>query len=161
MGRSNTGLTRVLSNEFLLVLLIVGFDWLRSSYGKLTGGEFVNGLRPTLEKFAEKNPNQIAKNFLESVAIPNATSFGYLVMWGEAIVAVTITVGTLILLVRQGHDNKGAALLAVGLLGGAFLNFIFWISAGWTSPSTDGLNLVMMVIELIGLVQLVRYVTNR
>jgi len=43
-----------------------------------------------------------------------------------------------------------------GLIGGITLNTMFWLAAGWTSPSTDGLNLLMLVTQLIGLVVIIR-----
>lgn len=136
----------------LIILLSVGLLWLRSSFGKFTGGTFVNSLGATLTKTAEKNPYPWFKEFLTSVAIPNSQVFGLLVLWGEIFSAVAITVGAVLMLVNP-HPNKFVSLVLIaGLAGGALLNIIFWLGFGYTSPSTDGLNLLMAVVEIIGIV---------
>ena len=135
----------------LIILLSVGLLWLRSSFGKFTGGTFVNSLGATLTKTAEKNPYPWFKDFLTSVAIPNAQVFGLLVLWGEILSAVAITVGAIMLLMNS-HPNKFVSLVLVaGLAGGALLNIVFWLGFGYTSPSTESLNLLMAVVQIIGI----------
>lgn len=135
---------------FLLILLAVGLLWLRSSLGKLTGGNFVQTLGETLSKVAPKNPYPWYKDFLNSVAIPNSQVFGTLVLTGEFLSAVLITAGALGLFLRpRPHKLLSKALIA-GLLIGAFLNIIFWLGFGYTSSSTDSLNLLMAVVQAIG-----------
>lgn len=140
---------------FLLVLLAVGLLWLRSSYGKLTGGTFVQNLGETLTKVAPKNPYPWFKEFLTSVAIPNSPIFGTLVLTGEFLSAVLITAGALGLLINPRPHKLLVKALTVGLLIGVFLNIIFWLGFGYTSPSTESLNLLMAVIEVIGIAVLV------
>lgn len=133
---------------FYLVVLAVGFIFLRSSYGKFTGGTFVSTLGETLSKMVGKNPYPWYKSFLLSTAIPNATTFGLLTMWGELLSGLAMLLAAVYLLIKGG--NKLAyLLLALGGLGGAFLNGIFWLAAGYTSSSTDGLNLLMFVIGVL------------
>ena len=135
----------------LLIILSVGILWLRSSFAKFTSGTFVNSLGATLTKTAEKNPYPWFKQFLNTVAIPNSQVFGLLVQWGELLSAVAITVGAILLLVNP-HPNKLVSLiLALGLAGGALLNIIFWLGFGYTSPSTDSLNLLMAVVQIIAI----------
>lgn len=139
------------SKAFLLIILAHGLIWLKSGYGKISGGKFVDSLDKVLTKFASDNPYPAVKGFLESTAIPNAKLFGVLTMWGELLVAVSLVAGALYFLFNK--DNRAFLLfLAAGLLGGAFLNFTFWLAAGWTSASTDTVNLLMAVIETIGFV---------
>jgi thiosulfate dehydrogenase [quinone] large subunit len=139
------------SDKYLyLVFLILGFVYLRSSYGKFAGGTFVSTLGETLTKFAAKNPYTWFKSFLESVAIPNAAMFGQLTLWGEVFAGVSVFGSALYLLLRKGN-NLVWSILLLGLTVGAFLNGVFWLASGWTSPSTDGLNLVMFVCELVGI----------
>lgn len=133
-----------------LILLAIGLVWLKSSYGKLTEGTFVQTLGGTLSKIAPKNPYPWYKDFLTSVAIPNSKLFGTLVLTGEFLSAVLITAGALgLLLSPRPHKLLSKALVA-GLLSGAFLNITFWLGFGYTSPSTDSLNLLMAAIQLIG-----------
>lgn len=140
------------SNKYLyLIFVVLGFIFLRSSYGKVSGGVFVSGLGETLTKLASKNPYAWYKSFLENVAIPNATTFGQLTMWGEVFAGMAIFLSAIFLLVKPGSKMVYTILL-LGLVVGAFLNGIFWLAAGYTSPSTDGLNLVMFFVELVGVV---------
>ncbi len=140
----------------LLIFLSIGLLWLRSSFGKFTSGTFVNSLGATLTKTAEKNPYPWFKDFLTSVAIPNSQIFGQMVLWGEFLSSVAISVGAVLLLINP-HPNKFVSLVLIaGLAGGALLNIIFWLGFGYTSPSTESLNLLMAVVQIIGIVVLLK-----
>ncbi len=136
----------------LVVLLAIDFIWLRSSWGKLSGGQFVGNLGTTLTKFTSANPYPFVKDFLTNTAIPNAQTFGLLTMWGEVFVAVSLFVSLIYFLMSRKDNKLMLLLLAMGLLGGMFLNKVFWWAAGYTSPSTESLNLLMFLIEAIGLI---------
>lgn len=151
MAKSKEGRPNLFYYNFFLVLSVLGFIWARSSYGKLSEGKFVGSLGETLIKFAGKNPYPWFKKFLESTAVPNSQLFGLLTLWGEVFAAVTILGVSIYLLIKPAKNPRMLMLLALGLLTGLFLNLVFWLAAGWMSPSTDGLNLVMAGIELIGL----------
>lgn len=142
----------------LFVLLSLGLLWTRSSYGKFTGGTFVSGLGQTLSKVSANNPYPWFKGFLTSVAIPNSQLFGVLVLWGEALSAVAITVGSVILLLNPNPNKLVVLGLIAGLTGALLLNIVFWVGFGSTSPSTDSVNLLMGVIELIGIIYLIKLV---
>lgn len=137
---------------FLVILLSIGAIWLRSSIGKITGGKFVAALAPTLGKFASNNPNSWYSDFLKGTVIPNATFFGSLIMWGEFLSSVSIILGSLYLLLNKKENKIVEYLFLVGLIGGIFLNINFYFASGWMSPSTESLNLLMFVIQLIGVV---------
>ncbi len=138
------------------VILVLGFVFLRSGYGKLVGGEFVGGLGKTLGFFASENPFPFVKSFLETVAIPNATLFGLLTMWGEVFAGVVLVGTALYLIMRRSLPPLLGLLLIPGLLIAVFLNFTFLLSAGWTSASTESVNLVMTLIGIISLVYAMR-----
>lgn len=137
-------------NSFLLILISNGFIFLRSGYEKLEGGQFVSSLPQTLTKFSSKNPYPLFKSFLENTAIPNSTTLGYLTMYGEIFAGLSIILCSLYLLITKKLTKHVLFILLLGLLTGAFLNAIFWLAAGWTSPSTDGLNLIMFITQVIG-----------
>lgn len=139
----------IFDKTLLLILLVIDFIWLKSSYGKFSGGKFVLGMEGTLKKFASENPYPPVKDFLQSVAMPNAPVFGTLTMWGEAMVGITLLISLLWLLFKKGGNNSALLLLLLGLLGGAFLNGVFYLSSGWMSPSSESLNLLMFTIEVI------------
>lgn len=135
----------------LLVILANGFIWVRSSFGKVTGGKFVDTLGGTLEKFASNNPYPWFKDFLQNVAIPNSQIFGQLTMWGEVFVALTMVIIPLCWLFNPKGCGFAKPLLVFGLLGGMFLNAVFWAAGGWTSPSTESVNLVMFLVQGVAL----------
>ncbi len=152
-------MTKNLSNKYLLFILgVVGFIYLKSSWGKIIGGEFVNGLGGTLGKFAAKNPYPLMQSFLQSVAIPNSKVFGLLTMWGEFLVALVILISVLFLVFSSQKNKLFILLLFVGCFVGMFLNLIFYFAAGWTSSSTETLNLLMFMIELAGLVYAFKWI---
>lgn len=134
----------------LIIMLVIGLLWARSSYGKFASGTFITSLGGTLTKTVDKNPYPWFKQFLVSTAIPNSQIFGFLTFWGEFLTAIAITLGTVLLLISK--QNKLAKwLLLLGLAGGVFLNTTFWLGFGYTSPSTDGLNLLMALVEIVGI----------
>lgn len=138
--------------NFYLIYFVFGFIFLKSSWGKIEGGQFVSGLGGTLEKFASKNPYPWFKEFLTGVAIPNSQLFGNMTMWGEFLTGLGFAVGSLYLLISKKPSQLGYVVFTLGCLGGFLLNGTFWLAAGWTSASTDTVNLVMMLVGLIGLV---------
>ncbi|MBI2337677.1 hypothetical protein HYU95_00680 [Candidatus Daviesbacteria bacterium] len=144
----------------LLILISVGLLWLKSSLGKIASGNFVSNLGVTLGKTAEKNPYPFFKDFLTNVAIPNSQIFGFLVMWGEFLSAIAITLGAFLLLVNPKANKLVVLMLIGGLIGGAFLNINFWFGFGYSNPSTDSLNLLMAVVEIIGVFTLLKNFTS-
>lgn len=144
---------------FLLFILVIGLVWLKSSYGKLTGGVFVDGLGKTLTMFASKNPYPWYKDFLTTIAIPNAKTFGLLTMWGELLSAVSI-IASVVILIATGGSKLIKIVLLLGLLGGAFLNAVFWLASAWTGPSTDSLNLLMLVLQAIAAIAVAKSLTK-
>lgn len=140
---------------FLLVLLAVDFIWVRSSAGKIIGGKFVDSLGGILTKFASQNPYPWYKNFLTSIAIPNSTLLGTMIMVGEAFTAFSLLLGVGLILLNKIHKLV-IFLLTAGFVTGAVLNLNFWLASGWTSPSVDSLNLLMFLIQLLGIIYIVR-----
>lgn len=145
----------------LVIILTEGLIWLRSSLGKFPQEKFINGLGGTLTKFASNNPYPVVKDFLQNTAIPNSQIFGFLTLWGELLVAISLTLGSLYLLLKMGQSKMVKSLLILGLLGGMFLNLTFWLSSGWTSPSAESLNLFMFIVGFIGLVSVLKGASNR
>lgn len=144
-----------MTKYLLFVLLVDGLIWFQSAYGKVASGKFVEGLGATLGKFASNNPYLAVKSFLEGVAIPNSQIFGYLTMYGELLSSLAIVGGAIVLLL-QPKNIQVVPFLVLGLIGASFLNLIFWLSAGWTSPSTSSVNLLMLAVEISGIFALLK-----
>lgn len=117
-----------------LVRIFIGYIWLESAIGKIQGGTFVDGLAKTLTNFAAKNPIPWQVDFLNNVAIPNATLFGTVTMYGELLVGLALFLGV---------------FSQVGALGGLIMNVAFYFAAGHTSASTETVNLVMAGVQVV------------
>lgn len=151
LDRDRKGGGKMKESRYLyLIFASLGFIFLRSSYGKFSGGTFVSTLGDTLTKLASKNPYPWYKDFLLNTAIPNSNMFGVLTMWGELFSGITLVCLSLYLLVQKKSTKLIYMLLCGGFIVGAFLNLIFWLAAGYTSPSTESLNLVMFLVQVIG-----------
>lgn len=135
-----------------LVFAVIGYVFLKSGFEKITGGKFVGGLAGTLEKFAANNPYPLVRAFLENMAIPNSVVFGLLTQWGELLAGINLLGLSFWMLFSPKTGNKYVKLMVLGFATGLLLNVTFWLTAGYTSPSTGSLNLVMGAVNLIGLV---------
>lgn len=146
----------------MLITLGVSWEWFKGGWGKLAEGEFVDGLAKTLGFFASKNPNLWVKDFLVTVAIPNSVVFGNMVIAGELAAGFCLFIGTALLAVNRGiYTRLAYYLLVLGFGVGLVLSLTFWLAAGWTSPSTDGLNFVLAVVEAAGLAWVAKELLDR
>lgn len=150
-----------LTAPFLTVLLVISFIWLRSAYGKLLDDKFVENLPQTLDKFVSKNPYPFVNNFLTHMAIPNSFVFANLTRFGELYAGLSIGLCSAWVLFKGKSLRILEVLMLLGLIVGAFLNLNFWFSAGWTSPSTDGLNLLMGAIQIIGAIFVLKSILKK
>ncbi len=117
-----------------LVRIFVGYVWLNAAFEKIASGNFVAGMGKTLAAFASKNPYGWDQAFLNQVAIPNATLFGTLTMYGELLVGLALLLGI---------------FSEVGAIAGLFMSLNFYFAAGWTGVSTETLNLVLAGVQVI------------
>lgn len=138
-----------------LIVLADGLLWLQSAWGKVSGGKFVGALGETLGKFASNNPYPWYKQILVSTAIPNSIMVGNLVMWTELFSGLFLVGGSLYYLFSKKLNHLVRLALIAGLIGTSGLNLMFYLAAGWTSPSTSSLNLLMLVLQVVTLWTLV------
>ncbi len=117
-----------------LVRIFFGYIWLQAGIEKMAGGGFVTGMAKTLAAFASKNPYPWEQSFLTQVAIPNATLFGNLAMYGEILVGISLLIGV---------------FSEIGTIGGLVMSVAYLFAAGWTSASTETVNLAMAGVQVI------------
>lgn len=148
--------SKVFYQGFLLMLLPSGLVFLRSGFTKIIEEKFPGILGGTLKKFASENPYSFYKSFLENTVIPNAKIIGTFIMWAELITALSIIIPVLYLLTKKQKNKIVEIILIAGLILGISLNVNFWLAASWTGQSTDGLNLIMIMLQAIGIIFLLK-----
>ena len=126
---------KLLKNKYLNIVWAVlriwlGYQWISAGIEKVTGGGWIGGtagtaitgfLKGSLGKATGAHPavQSWYADFIQSIALPNATAFSYLVSFGEILVGVSLILG---------------ALTVVGLLAGALMNLNYML-AGTTSTN--------------------------
>lgn len=150
------------NTKFLyLIFAVTGYIFLESGYGKISGGKFVGSLAATLTKFAKDNPYPLVKNFLENIAIPNSMLFGFLTQWGELLTGLNLLGISALFMFYDKTNKKFYYLMSVGFATGLLLNLTFYFASGYTSPSSESLNLLMSAINLIGLIFVLKQATAK
>ncbi|MUK88715.1 DoxX family membrane protein [Ornithinibacillus sp. L9] len=88
---------KIFAGVLAIIRVYIGYSWLTSGWGKVTGGGFdASGfLHGAVASAGGEHPAVQGwwAAFLESVAIPNAGLFSFLVMWGEVLVGVALILG--------------------------------------------------------------------
>jgi uncharacterized membrane protein YphA (DoxX/SURF4 family) len=134
-----------------LVTAVIGYEWLHSGWDKITNESYVAGMPKTLAFFASKNPVSWYKDFLTGAPTSHPTLFAYLVSYGELFAGIALLATAVVALIGLGGlvgriaPMVGFAGLAVGI----FLSFNFFFAAGWSSPSTESVNWVMMMVQAV------------
>ena len=111
----------------------LGVQWLTAGFGKVTGGFDASGyLQGAIAKAGGEAPIVAGwyATFLETVALPNAKVFSFLVAYGEVLVGLGLIVG---------------CLTIPALIAGAFMNLNFLL-AGTISTNPDLLALAVILL---------------
>lgn len=135
-----------------LIQGVIGFEWVRGGLEKLTDSAYIGGMDKTIGVFAGKNPNGWYRDFLLGSVKPSAAGFGYVVEYGEFLVGIGLIAAALVALFHIAPrviETGGIWVTAVAGTAGAFMSLNFWFAAGWLSVSTDGLNLMMGLVQTV------------
>jgi len=152
----------------LVVQIIVGFEFFWSVITKLVRGGFVTGLGADLQERVKAAPTWYA-SFANSVVVPHAHIFGYLIIAGELFIGITMIAAAIVWLVRWDTLSLAArstlaALIALAAAGALLLNLNFHIANGATNPWQIGasafdeavdINMVFTLIDATILVVMV------
>ncbi len=122
----------------LLVEMIIGYEWFVSGLAKFVRGGFPAGLADELLEKSEGVPAWYS-SLMQSVFIPNAEVFGYLIEISEVLAGVALLAGPLIWLFAWDRvsDRVRKAVLfftAVAAIGGTFLAINFHLANGAPHP---------------------------
>jgi len=140
--RNNTAVAGVLT----IIRLYLGYFWLTSGIGKITGGFEVNGFLQGAIGKATGDHTAVQTwwaTFLEQVALPNHELFSTLVMWGEVLVGIGLILGL--------FTNLAA-------LGGITMNFSFLLSG---TTSTNPQMVILTIFLLVAGANAGRYGLDR
>jgi hypothetical protein len=99
----------------LVVQIIVGFEFFWTVLVKIVRGGFVSGLAADLHDRVQAAPGWY-RSLADSVIIPNATLFGYLIIVGELFVGVTLIVTAIVWLARWDSLSLTGRRTLVGLI---------------------------------------------
>jgi uncharacterized membrane protein YphA (DoxX/SURF4 family) len=130
---------------FLIVTMVIGYEWFMSGLVKFVRGDFPAGLADELLTKTAGTTDWYG-TFLKSVAIPYGEPFGYFLETSEILAGVALIVGPLIWLFawdRASHRLRLAVLffMAVAAIGGAFLAINLHLANGashpWLIPGTS------------------------
>jgi thiosulfate dehydrogenase [quinone] large subunit len=147
---------------FLIVTMIIGYEWLISGLDKIMRGGFPAGLAEELIKKSAGTPEWYG-GFLKSAVIPNARSFGYTVETSELLSGIVLIAGPVIWLFawHRVSDRIRRAVLfcvAAAAIGGALLatNLHFangashpWLIPGAAFDEGIDLDIVLPAIQIV------------
>jgi|SRR5690625_2904752 len=89
--------SKIAAGILVFLRIFIGYQWMVSGYGKIAGGQFdASGfLQGAVAAAGGENPTVQVwwGTFLETVALPNAGIFSFLVMWGELLVGIALILG--------------------------------------------------------------------
>ena len=87
----------------------------QSRLEKVSDPNFVSGMAKTLGIFASNNPTAWYKDLLTSTGIPNATTFGWLVGYGEFVVGIALLAAAAVYLFHgAGIDPISRWIVPIG-----------------------------------------------
>ena len=147
---------------FLLIVVLVGYEWFMSGLTKIVRGGFPTGLAGELREKSEGAASWY-KSFLDGTVIPNGTAFGYAIEIGELLIGLALVAAALVWLFRWDRLSRRMRLLvlwaaAIAALGGIFMNVNFHLANGsphpWLIPK-DGFDEGVDLDSLMPAVQLV------
>lgn len=126
----------------LAVQSVVGYEWLNSAFTKLVHGGFASGLADQLAKNSDGAPGWY-QSVLQTVIIPHAAVFGYLIEAGELLVGIGLIATAAVLFAKGGRLSVGALRAVLGVvaltaIGGAFMNLNFSLFSGNPAPWSLG-----------------------
>jgi thiosulfate dehydrogenase (quinone) large subunit len=124
----------VVAGVLAFIRIYLGYQWITSGFGKITGGFDASGfMHGAIAKATGDHPAVQGwwAAFLETVALPNAEVFSYMVMWGEFLVGLALILGLF---------TNFAALMAITM------NFAFLFSG---TVSTNGQMILLTTFILV------------
>lgn len=123
---------------FLLIQIIIGYEWFISGLTKVIRADFISGLAQELSDKSAGVHNWYA-DFLNRWIIPNAVVFGYLIEATEVLIGLAFIGAALLWLFAWGRVPKRVRsfsflLVSLAALGGVFMAINFHLANGYSHP---------------------------
>lgn len=137
---------KVMAGMLAIIRVYLGYTWIIGGWGKVTGGFDASGfIQGAIQGAGGENPvvQSWWASFLETVALPNAAMFSFMVAWGELLVGIALVLGLF---------TSFAALM------GVTMNFAFLFSG---TVSTNGQMILLTVFLLVAGFNAGRYGLDR
>jgi len=148
----------------IVVELLIGYEWLVSGLNKVLNRGFFSGMSAQLQQQMDGNPNVWYATLVKNLVLPHATLFGFLVEYGELLVALGFFVAAALWMTHRMIPRQLARLtgwgVIVALIGGALMTMNYYIMAGKTlpfltpdHPFDEGINLDgLLTLITVGLI---------
>jgi hypothetical protein len=123
---------------FLVVAMVIGYEWFISGLVKVVRGDFPAGLAEELLEKSEGTAEWYG-SFLESAVIPNGELFGYAIEISELLAGVALIAGPLIWLFAWDRVSDRVRIgvlffMAAAAIGGTFLAINLHFANGASHP---------------------------
>lgn len=123
---------------FIIVQIIIGYEWLVSGLVKVLRGDFTTGLADELVEKAEGAYGWYA-NLLESVIVPNASILGWIIETAEILIGIAFIVIPLLWVFAQQRVSErlwrtAFLLMTIAAIGGFFMALNFHLANGYAHP---------------------------
>ena len=153
-----------LSGGFLLLQIVVGYEWFASGLTKLAHGDFPTGLAADLHERAQGAAPWYG-HFLRSVVIPHANGFGYAIELTELLAGLVLMGAAVagLLLLRREQGRRAllwtAGATAVAAFAGLVLaiNFVLANRMGFSPVAPDSFDEGISLDALLVGIQLVLF----
>lgn len=135
-----------------LTQVLLGVEWFKSGWSKFQGTGFTNGMGATLTKFADKNPHEWYVLQVLKPAMTSPELFAWMVKTGEIVAGAGLILMAAFVIWQgwKGLPLKDWAWMNVPfLIIGVVMNLNFLYAAGWMSASTEGLNVLMLWLQIL------------
>jgi thiosulfate dehydrogenase (quinone) large subunit len=153
----------------LVVQLIIGYEWLLSGIAKFKQGDFPSGLGDDLRAALAGVAGWYA-GFINSIVIPNAPAFGYLIETAEVLAGLVLIIGPLILIFAWGRASYNLrvaviALMIAASIGGIFMALNFHIANGanhpWVLPDSgfdEGVDIDLLLVAIQSVISVAQFI---
>ncbi len=130
---------------------VLAFQWIFAGLEKIHAEQFVSTIGKTLSRFENGNPHDWYVGSVLRIAKSYPVTFGMLVQWGEFLAGIGLFVALVLYIFSKQRSTKTLARLIgiAALAAGVFMNVNFYLAAGWTSPSTAGINALMFWMQFV------------